>query len=531
MKNCRVFAAAAVLVASAGLAQAQSFTEAFDDIVTLSTSGGWFQQNNSAPIGLTNYFQGNLAVFGPQASAGYLGTNFNNTAGTATISNWFVTPVVNLQNGQTFSFWTRTVDAPFFPDRLQVRMSLAGASTNVGALGDPIGVGDFTTLLLDINPTYLVAGTGSYPNIFTQFTVTISGAPASTPGRLAFRYFVENGGPTGANSDYIGIDTAEYVGMAVATGACCLPNGNCAPGVSQNSCTSQGGTYQGDNSMCNMPNTCPQPATGACCLPDGTCSVLTSAACVAGNGIFGGNNSPCGTANCAKGFVYVGAPVAIPDGTGSTQCGAPALASVTVAPSFPITGIEAAYFITHTFQGDLRISLEKVSGPSVTMVDRPGVPAATFGFGTDNYGASATNAGYFISNDSAANIYDAPATVGVANPIGRWKSENAMAAFVGVDSAGTWNLKVEDCGGADTGNIVGFVLLLNMAPMGGGCYANCDASTIVPFLNVNDFICFNNLFAAGDTNANCDGSTIVPVLNVNDFICFNNAFASGCSAP
>jgi hypothetical protein len=30
------------------------------------------------------------------------------------------------------------------------------------------------------------------------------------------------------------------------------------------------------------------------------------------------------------------------------------------------------------------------------------------------------------------------------------------------------------------------------------CYANCDASTISPFLNVNDFLCFMNLFAAGE---------------------------------
>ncbi|MFN0133346.1 MAG: GC-type dockerin domain-anchored protein [Phycisphaerales bacterium] len=66
---------------------------------------------------------------------------------------------------------------------------------------------------------------------------------------------------------------------------------------------------------------------------------------------------------------------------------------------------------------------------------------------------------------------------------------------------------------------------------GGGCFANCDASTVVPFLNVNDFVCFLNLFATGSTAANCDGSTAAPILNVNDFICFNNLFAAGCSAP
>jgi hypothetical protein len=63
------------------------------------------------------------------------------------------------------------------------------------------------------------------------------------------------------------------------------------------------------------------------------------------------------------------------------------------------------------------------------------------------------------------------------------------------------------------------------------CYANCDFSSLVPFLNVNDFICFNERFAAGDSAANCDQSTVPPVLNANDFICFLNAFAAGCSAP
>jgi hypothetical protein len=62
----------------------------------------------------------------------------------------------------------------------------------------------------------------------------------------------------------------------------------------------------------------------------------------------------------------------------------------------------------------------------------------------------------------------------------------------------------------------------------GTCYANCDGSTTVPILTVNDFICFQGRFAAGDSYANCDGSTTVPTLTVNDFICFQSAFAAGC---
>jgi hypothetical protein len=61
------------------------------------------------------------------------------------------------------------------------------------------------------------------------------------------------------------------------------------------------------------------------------------------------------------------------------------------------------------------------------------------------------------------------------------------------------------------------------------CYANCDGSTALPVLNVNDFLCFQSRFAAADPYANCDGSSVPPVLNVNDFLCFMGEFAAGCS--
>src|SRR4029078_5949387 len=102
----------------------------------------------------------------------------------------------------------RTVDAPAFPDRLQVRMSTNGASSNVGTTATDVG--DFPALLLDINPTYTTAG---YPTAWTQFTLVVSGVPSPTTGRLAFRYFVEDAGTSGSKSDYIGIDTLQYNGV------------------------------------------------------------------------------------------------------------------------------------------------------------------------------------------------------------------------------------------------------------------------------------------------------------------------------
>jgi hypothetical protein len=62
----------------------------------------------------------------------------------------------------------------------------------------------------------------------------------------------------------------------------------------------------------------------------------------------------------------------------------------------------------------------------------------------------------------------------------------------------------------------------------GPCYANCDSSTAQPVLNVADFTCFLQRFAAGEGYANCDQSTTAPVLNVADFTCFLQRFAAGC---
>jgi hypothetical protein len=77
----------------------------------------------------------------------------------------------------------------------------------------------------------------------------------------------------------------------------------------------------------------------------------------------------------------------------------------------------------------------------------------------------------------------------------------------------------------------GSIPALNIARYGPTpCRANCDGSLQAncATLNVLDFNCFLNRFAAHDNRANCDGSTTPPALNVLDFNCFLNAFGAGC---
>lgn len=184
---------------SLGAASASALNENFDGGVP----NGWTVVNNSAPLGTNGWFQGSPAAFSAhQGAAGsYLGADYNSGDDVAAISTWLILPTATYHNGDTLSFFTRTADQSIFPDRLEVRFSNGGGA-DVGHSAD--SVGSFGTLLLSVNPNQDKSG---YPETWTQYSVTLGGLSGATNGAFAFRYAVDDGGPAGTRSNYIGIDT------------------------------------------------------------------------------------------------------------------------------------------------------------------------------------------------------------------------------------------------------------------------------------------------------------------------------------
>src|SRR5262249_4786214 len=187
----------------AGASHASATTvlaENFDNVANL-VPNGWTIANNSAPVGTTDWFQGNPGVFTAQsgASNSYVAANFEAAGFGGNISDWLISPTLTFHNTDVISFWARTEAGSIAPDRLELRLSLNGASTNVG--GTDASVGDFSTLLLTINPAL---APGGFPETWALFAATISGLGGATDGRFAFRYSVTD---TSINGDYIGIDT------------------------------------------------------------------------------------------------------------------------------------------------------------------------------------------------------------------------------------------------------------------------------------------------------------------------------------
>lgn len=197
------------LMIAAGTAQAQQLNEGFEGTFPPT---GWAVRNQSTTIGTNTNCWNLFTAATPwvaHGGANHTGANFNCTTGANTISGWLISSQLNsLQNGNDVSFWTRKAATDSFADRLEVRLCLDSAPGSCGLAGSTgatsTDVGNFTTLLLSVNPTLIL---GVYPVTYTQFTVTLAGLPAGlNAGRIAFRYFVTSGGPSGANSDIISID-------------------------------------------------------------------------------------------------------------------------------------------------------------------------------------------------------------------------------------------------------------------------------------------------------------------------------------
>ncbi|MES2776561.1 MAG: choice-of-anchor J domain-containing protein [Bacteroidota bacterium] len=199
-----------------------SWVQDFDSI-SAAHRQGWVTVNNSKPVGVETWTQAyayyeskkgfNNGILNPHSYL-YSGKDFilatyNCGYDTANISAWLISPRTMMKNGDQIIFYTGTQLGTGRADRMQVRLNVTNGTDNVGS--DSSSVGDFKTVLLDINPTLAKAGPSIYPQTWTRYSLTLSGLPAPAERRFAFRYYVTDAGPAGKNSLGIGIDSVAFV--------------------------------------------------------------------------------------------------------------------------------------------------------------------------------------------------------------------------------------------------------------------------------------------------------------------------------
>lgn len=151
---------------------------------------GWTRLNADGNAGaITNWYAGSFAP--PQEGAGQAGNDYR-TANGFFINDYLITPntgsLLEAYTVDSLSFWLIANNA--FPDSVQVLVSTSTPDPD-----------SFTVVLDYIRP----------PAVWTKYTYALPDAPSRY---VAFRYLLYNGGPSGANSDAVGLDNVRITRSA-----------------------------------------------------------------------------------------------------------------------------------------------------------------------------------------------------------------------------------------------------------------------------------------------------------------------------
>lgn len=181
------------------------FTDDFNganDTSSLTARGYQIYRNGTGPQGIAAiWFQGVPA--GPGSFTfdafngppfGYVASDYACAVQNNVIDNWLVLPALNVAPGDTFSFYIRAAEDTFYVDSVKVMYNAAGDSVP-GAL---------TWVELD----YFFVNQNNWERR------TYTAPSGSNIARWAIRYYIEDGGPWGSNSDYIGIDQIDVIPLS-----------------------------------------------------------------------------------------------------------------------------------------------------------------------------------------------------------------------------------------------------------------------------------------------------------------------------
>ena len=149
--------------------------------------------------------------------------------------------------------------------------------------------------------------------------------------------------------------------------------------------------------------------------------------------------------NTTPNFPSVDGPIAIPD---NNPVGASS--TIVVPDNKAVQNVKVKVNITHTFVGDLALSLIPPAGPAIALAT--------------NIFSSGGNYTDTVFDDAAAT----PITSGAAPFTGAFRPQSPLAALNGINAAGSWQLHVVDNAGQDVGTIDGWTLSLTYpaAPCG-----------------------------------------------------------------
>jgi hypothetical protein len=167
----------------------------------LIVPSGWLTINNDGGGATGPWFVHNPSVFPSFEGGRSVAANFNgaNATPVGLIDEWLVLPAQTRGSSSTVDsliFYTRRTTSNF-PDSMKIMVSPTGSTA----------VSEFTEI------AYF-----RVPNNWTRLAFKVSdGVASGTNYRVALRYFIVDGGQTGANSDYIAVDAVSFATFSTSS--------------------------------------------------------------------------------------------------------------------------------------------------------------------------------------------------------------------------------------------------------------------------------------------------------------------------
>ena len=220
-------------------------------------------------------------------------------------------------------------------------------------------------------------------------------------------------------------------------------------------------TISDDGVACTPTVECIPPiATGGCCQCDGEdqfCSTETEEDCAALGGEYLGDDAACAAGG--EQITYSSSPnLSIPDGNLAGVSD-----TITVPESFSVVDLEVQVDITHTWVGDLCVTLSKDGGADVVLIQRMGDNTGLVCDNSGCCGCSADNFNVTLDDEAGGSINNECSD----NLVGTFRPDpGALAGYVGGDSAGAWTLTVNDNFAADVGTLNNWSLIFTQPGTG-----------------------------------------------------------------
>ncbi len=117
--------------------------------------------------------------------------------------------------------------------------------------------------------------------------------------------------------------------------------------------------------------------------------------------------------------------------------------TMNVTENVTITDLDVNVDITHTWVGDVTVTIKSPAGTSATIINRPGQPITFYGCNGDNIVATL--------DDEAASPVENECEASIPTIAGAFIPNNPLSIFDGETTAGVWEITVSDAVGGDSG--------------------------------------------------------------------------------